>query len=516
MREREVVLVHPNNPGNYVQGTIHRENLGLGYLSSELKDRGFATDIVDSRITKQTPEEATREILALKPFLIGFSIMAKDATDWCEKVARYIKEEDKNIHIAMGNYFPSLQTDRAFESVPNADSAVIGEGDLTFPELASCIITGKDWQSTKGIAFRTKEGVQISRRELIKDLDELPFPEHYGPRFQLNEFAIEGSRGCYMKCTFCSISPFFNAESPPMRWRSRSPKSIADEIKETSQKYPDIRLFRFVDPDFVGAPKHADRLSEFVRELRNHNLNIDFIIDTRTNVVLNIPKALWRNLKDVGLREVYLGVETASPYIKRMMRKGSTIEGDKKAISLLNDLGIQTRFGFMMITPWTKENDIVFNAQVLRSLGFPRLEKYFQEMFLVPGTDAVDLAQRTTEIWWDKGGEGEYYAYGLPHPIDNLRRVSRSVVEHCLDFLEQFQRLHEAVRISELSLGENLGQYKAGLNDFSLDFFLTVFDGAKRLGANAPKEAIKDTAESIVKDYQSRLDKLEKDFYSRR
>lgn len=72
MKEREVVLVHPNSRGNYVQGTIQRENLGLGYLSSELKDQGFEVDILDSRITRQTPQEAAQDILQLKPFHYWF------------------------------------------------------------------------------------------------------------------------------------------------------------------------------------------------------------------------------------------------------------------------------------------------------------------------------------------------------------------------------------------------------------------------------------------------------------
>lgn len=515
MKERKVVLINPNSSGNYVQGAIQREHLGLGYLASGLRDEGFNVDIIDSRAAQQNSEEVAQDILQYKPFLIGFSIITKDACEWVERVAGYVREEKRDIHVAVGNYFPSLQPKAALESMPSVDSVVIREGDLTLPELASLIFLRENWQDTKGIAFRTSEEVYINgERGLVKDLDALPFPEHYAPRFELNEFAIEGSRGCYMRCSFCSISPFFDARLPAMRWRARSPENIADEIEEVLQKYPNIRLFRFVDPDFIGAPQHADRLQYFVHELKERNTDINFIIDARTKVVNGIPRELWRDLKGVGLKEVYLGVETASPFIKKMMRKGSTIEEDKRAIFLLNDLGIRTRFGFMMITPWTTENDIEFNARVLRSLGFPRLEKYFQEMFLVPGTYAVELAKRTTSIWWDEERGGEYYAYGVPKPIDNLRKLSRSLVENCLGFFEQFQSLHETVRRSEQPATEDLGKYKDKLGDFSLDFFLKVSDEAKRLDTNASKQAVQDLAEKLVKDYQPELDQLEKDFYS--
>ena len=36
-----VVIVNPNSGGNYVQSKVHREHLGLGYLTSELRQAGF-------------------------------------------------------------------------------------------------------------------------------------------------------------------------------------------------------------------------------------------------------------------------------------------------------------------------------------------------------------------------------------------------------------------------------------------------------------------------------------------
>lgn len=389
--------------------------------------------------------------------------------------------------------------------MPNIDSVVVREGDITLPELALLNYLNQEWTDINGIAHRSKERVVVNpHRALIKNLDSLPFPEHYAHLLGIKEFAIEGSRGCYYRCTFCSIPPFFDAKNKRMKWRPRSPENILDEVQLTLTTHPDIRLFRFTDPDFVGAPKHSDRLLEFAREIRRRKLNFQFIIATRTNDIVGVPENVWKELKKSGLVEVYVGVETASPHIRKAMRKGTTLDQDKKALSLMYDLDIRVRYGFMMMTPWTKEEDIEHNARILRGLGFPRLDKYFQEMFLVPRTDAVELVKETTKIWWDYDGEGEYYSYELPHPINNLRRIARKMDEASLSFLEQYQRIHDKLRtkIDAQNLQEKLA-------DLALEIFLRVFEKAKILNNGASENEINDCVAEIEQSFQTTLNILE-------
>lgn len=516
----QVVLLNSNNFGNYVQGTFKREHLGLGYLTAELRARGFSTRIIDSRIMGYTPEQATQEILDCQPSLVGFSIIAKSADRWCEQVARQLKTERSDVHITMGNYFPSLQPARALASMPSIDSIVMYEGDTIFPDLVSSVISERDWHVVKGMAYRTDESVRInSGWDLIRDLDSLPFPAHDTYQHGLDEFAIEGSRGCYCRCTFCSIVTFLDSEQTGERWRARSPQNIAAEISGNLKRYPDIRKYRFVDPDFVGAsgPGHIQRLENIAEEFYRIGRDFEYIIDTRTEMVNTVPRELWHRLKNSGLAEVYLGVETANPHIKKMMRKGFSFEEDVRAIETLENLGIRVRYGFMMITPWTTENDIEVNAQALHGLGFPRLDKYFQEMYVVPGTRAVELTQEITDIWFDHNGEGEYYTYGLPQAIDNLRRISRSLTINSLAFLLGYQSLHEGIRqCLESPSGEDVTRFKDELNDFSFDFFLAVFNQAKELDSDVTDEAIDIAARSLASNYQVRLDSLQRNFESRK
>jgi radical SAM superfamily enzyme YgiQ (UPF0313 family) len=512
MINQKIVLINPNNKGNSVQGMFMRENLGLCYIATYLRNAGFEVQIIDARIENSSPESVASRVIKIKPFLIGFSVIAKTAIDWCEETAKIIRDDKNNIpHICLGNYFPTLQPTRALESMPSADSVVLGEGEITIVKLANCLFKHTAWRHLVGLAYRTKSKIIVNkRRKLVRNLNKLLLPDHYASEHNLPEFAIEGSRGCYRACSFCSIGPFIQARKQKDRWRFRSAINMVKEIKDAIKKYPLVKIFRFIDPDFIGSPQHLDRLKEFISILKKEKLDITFIIDTRTEVVNDIPYEIWKEFYNVGLREIFLGVETTIPAIKKKMLKYSGIDGDIAAINLLSSLNIRTRFGFMMITPWSTEEDLIINANVLRHLGFSRLDKYFQEMYLVPGTNAINLVDKNVKIWFDYGGKGEYYTYELPSPLKELRTMCRFLVEQYQDFFNQIQSVHEKIRQREIK-GDEVKNLKEKMNDFNYNIFLDIINIAKKTSGSADSKSIKEYTNKIVENYKPQIISLEKE-----
>lgn len=514
-----VALLNPNCGGNYVQATFTgREHLGLGYLAAELRQTGFEAQITDSRILGHSPEQAASEILDSSPFMLGVSLIAKDAASWTEAVVKIVRQKSPDIHTVVGNYFPSLQPQRAFKSMPSINSLVIGEGDITFPQLAQLVANGGNWKGLDGIAYRHENQTIINPgRLLLQNLDLLPFPEHTASRYGLREFAMRGADGCYMRCTFCSIDPFFNQGKNPTKWRPRSPQSIAIEMAQLQTQHPDIKVVRFVDPDSIGAPKYENRMLEFAEELRLREVNLEWIIDTRTAVVNGVSDQTWTILRQAGLREVFLGIETTDPRIKRMMDKRTTFEQDQKAVEKLIRHGIRARYGFMMITPWSTEESLPVNAEKISKLGFPRLDKFFQEMFVVPRTRAEEMIIQTHQMWFDHDGQGEYYSYNLPLAVDNFRTLARTLVSNNQDFLTAHLQLHEQVRslLENPTLPSNVEQYRDALNQLSLQFFMEIFNRAKANPTKFSDQEAMETCNDAVAKYQPILQKAVAEFTAR-
>lgn len=191
-----------------------------------------------------------------------------------------------------------------------------------------------------------------------------------------------------------------------------------------------------------------------------------------------------------------------------MMLKRSSIEDDILAITALESADIRARFGFMMITPWSTPEDITYNASLLRRFGFSRLDKYFQEMYLVPGTSAVKLIDGKLKIWFDYGGNGEYYTYELPSPIKELRDMCRFLVENRGDFLSEIQRLHENIRSLEIS-GNKVANLKEDVNNFNYNIFISIFEFSK-IFAKSKNNNFIDDLDLIVSKYKNILSDLEK------
>jgi hypothetical protein len=72
----------------------------------------------------------------------------------------------------------------------------------------------------------------------------------------------------------------------------------------------------------------------------------------------NVDRYTLELMREAGLVGLWCGVESGSPRILKRIRKGYSVEQVRSAFSLFNDLGINTRAGFMIGIPGETEEDI--------------------------------------------------------------------------------------------------------------------------------------------------------------
>jgi anaerobic magnesium-protoporphyrin IX monomethyl ester cyclase len=348
-------------------GFQHQGNLGIGYLASTLRERGYTVVTCDFESpTEQIVETATR----LDPIIVGFSLIFQFYVERFAALMRALRNAGVDCHFTMGGHFPSLSHAATLNLIPELDSVVRFEGEMTLLEMADVIGTGNDWRGVQGIAYRNGHDiVTTASRALVDDLDQLPYPErNFEPETALGRKAMPllASRGCARTCSFCSIQTFYRA-APGKIVRTRKPAKVAEEMLMLHEERG-ITIFLFQDDDFplFGAVWRR-WAAEFVRELHESGLadRVIWKINCRADAV---DPELFRSMRGAGLYLVYMGLESGNEEGLKVLHKQVTVEQNLRAVEILKQTGLLFEFGFMLFDPSSTLDSVRANLTFLRTI----------------------------------------------------------------------------------------------------------------------------------------------------
>jgi len=152
------------------------------------------------------------------------------------------------------------------------------------------------------------------------------------------------SRGCPMSCAFCESG------RKGVIWGSRTryePLPIVEyQIKE------------ILDLGFTGIAYYDDifilnkhRTFEILRMHKKYG-NVPWRCFMRSDILVNHGgKAYLELMKEAGLIEIFIGVESASNKIKDNIHKGTTIQQDTLVLKWCKELGITCKMSFILGLP---------------------------------------------------------------------------------------------------------------------------------------------------------------------
>ena len=388
---RPVMLVGFQNQGN----------LGLGYLASVLRQHGYTVHTVDIEQDSEKILEIAKEI---KPVLVGFSLIFQFFIDSYAVLLYLLRANGIDCHFTMGGHFPSLSYEQTLALVPELDSVVRFEGEITLIELVDAVSTGKDWKSIHGIAYRGEQQIIATQaRALVEDLDQLPYPErNYAPGAVLGRgiMPILASRGCARTCSFCSIHTFYRA-APGRIVRTRKPAEVVREMRMLHEERG-VTIFLFQDDDFpLFGTVWRRWANEFVDELHRSGLpeKVIWKMNCRADAV---DRDLFIRMRDAGLYLVYMGLESGSEQGLETLHKQMTVAQNLRAVELLKSIGLMWEYGFMLLDPSSSFESVRQNLKFLRTiLADGCLPVTFCRMLPYDGTPIKDELVRTGRLRGD-------------------------------------------------------------------------------------------------------------------
>src|ERR1035441_9143374 len=225
------------------------------------------------------------------------------------------------------------------------------------------------------------------------------------------EVTLIAGRGCLYNCSFCSIRQFYSPPPGPLK-RVRSPEMVVREMELLHDQYQ-ASVFLFQDDDFPATARNGGEwASRFARCL--HETGLDRKVLWKINCrVDEVEEDRFAMLRDVGLLNVYLGIESGTGDGLELMNKRTKPETNLQSVEVLRKLGLNFDFGFMIFDPLSTLESIGRNLEFLDQLcgdGYTA----------VTGCKMIPYAETAIEKWLQNEGRlevsGEYENYHFLSP----------------------------------------------------------------------------------------------------
>lgn len=311
--------------------------LGILYICSHLRARGFSVDIFDSTFSSM---DALRARLSEgSPSVLGVyaNLMTRP------NVVQILREARRlGWKTLVGGPEPGAYVDEYLSA--GADVVVIGEGEFTVEELLPELSRGDAGQLDRvaGIAFRDQQGntVRNPPRPQIPDLDAQPWPareaidtaryvETWRTHHGMGSISLITARGCPFRCEWCSHQVYGQTH------RRRKPRFVADELEWLKQQYRPDMLW-IADDVFTI---HHGWLKEWREQITTRSLQIPFECISRAD---RLTEEVVRTLAELGCFRLWIGSESGSQRILDRMQRGVTIEAVQQATAWCRNYGIKS------------------------------------------------------------------------------------------------------------------------------------------------------------------------------
>ena len=310
--------------------------LGILYLCSHLRSRGFDVEVFDTTFT--TREELFRHLRTEKPSVLGVyaNLMTRGNVIAILSAAR-----EAGWITIVGGPEPGAYSQEYLQA--GARFVVSGEGELTTEELLTALRSKHpDFSKIDGLSFVDADGnfCENPPRKQIENLDLQPWPargainihryvETWRTHHGSGAVNFITARGCPFRCNWCSHQVFGQSH------RRRDPVKVVDEVEWLLGEYhPDIVWIS----DDVFTINHP-WLRSYAAEMRRRGIRIPFECISRAD---RLTPEMMDLLAELGCFRMWIGSESGSQRILDAMDRGVKVEQVQNAVAMCRERGIQS------------------------------------------------------------------------------------------------------------------------------------------------------------------------------
>lgn len=335
--------------------------LGLLYISSHLKAKGFDVDLFDA--TFESLASFATHMERTRPTLVGIYCNLMTKFNVLKQIALC---KAVGATVVLGGPEPASYAQEYLTH--GADFIIVGEGELTLEALLPHLKQhGRaKLEEIAGLIYRN-DGGEITRtppRPQIDNLSAQPWPDRAAIDMQryldtwkthhgLSSVSLITARGCPYTCTWCSHSVFGQTH------RRRTVEDVADEVEWIIKTYAPDQLW-YADDVFTIQPRWTLNLAA---ELQRRGIRIPFECISRAD---RLNEAVIAALAEMGCYRLWLGAESGSQRILDAMKRKTDAADVQKKSHMLQAAGIQVGMFIMLGYEGEELTDIWETAEHLK------------------------------------------------------------------------------------------------------------------------------------------------------
>lgn len=356
--------------------TLSQEVNGTLLLATKLLQAGFDTEVLRfcqiESYNKDYPafiRDITDRVLEMAPKCVSFYTLWPDYHIML-RIARELKARSPETLLILGGPQASATAKDAMEALPYIDYISTGEGENTVVPFFECLLRkgGQGLDTIPGLYYREQGKTVFHNLELpLCDLNTqphwddrlyLPLHDTEDPALRSRYYfmPIDAGRGCPYNCTFCCTSYFWRRT-----YRLKTPERIVEDIRFFYDKFG-IRSFWFSHDAFTINRALVTRVCDHILE---QGLDITWRCSARVDC---ITEDLVLKMKEAGMKEIELGIETGSKRMQKLTNKNLDLERAKDMIAFLLKNKIHVALFFMYGFPEETEEDLNQTLELMFTL----------------------------------------------------------------------------------------------------------------------------------------------------
>lgn len=362
--------------------------LGVGYLLASLK-KFHNVQAYHFNDLRQAKKQIAKKIKTFNPDIVGFTCNTFNRSSVKNGIS-WVRKANKNIKIIAGGVHASF----CYEQVLNyygADIIIIGEGEDILVNLCKAIEDNRSLENIAGIAYKDNDKVRLNpANSFINDLDTLPMPDYsYATSFieQSKIGFLITSRGCPVRCKFCSTSSFWG-----QKIRMHSVGRVVDEMQMLIDQFKVKKIF-FHDDTFNLS---IDRVKAICREITDRNIQIEWGCSCR---VTPFSEEMMAVMVAAGCRHICLGIESGSETILKTINKNISLTQVRKAFEISKKFAKDMSIGaFTMVgNPGESEETINQTRKFLNTISLTD-DPSTSILYVLPGTVLYENLKNKADI----------------------------------------------------------------------------------------------------------------------